>query len=126
MNWKDTANTISTNPIKAGFTSEINYLSKWMGYKMPVMTTNEWISQTIDSTGKVAIALTSSMEDVPSVIGMGARDAMYLLEKLGLHVRLSGLGLVQQQSLKPGTKITPGENIFLNLGIKDGFAANKL
>lgn len=36
---------------------------------------------------------------VPSVIGMGAKDAVYLLESKGLKVTLSGVGKVKSQSL---------------------------
>jgi len=45
---------------------------------------------------------------VPSVIGMGARDAVYLLESRGIKTRLSGRGKVVKQSLKPGTNRVKG------------------
>ena len=39
---------------------------------------------------------------VPDVRGMGARDAVFLLENLGLKVSLKGAGRVQRQSILPG------------------------
>ena len=45
---------------------------------------------------------------VPSVIGMGARDAVYLLESRGIKTRLSGRGKVVKQSLQPGTNRIKG------------------
>ena len=42
-------------------------------------------------------------ESVPSVVGMGLKDALYLLENRGLSVRFSGYGKVVSQSLNPGT-----------------------
>ena len=42
---------------------------------------------------------------VPDVVGMGARDAVYILESRGLKTKLSGRGRVVKQSLTPGTKI---------------------
>jgi cell division protein FtsI (penicillin-binding protein 3) len=48
---------------------------------------------------------------------MGARDAVYLLEKLGLTVQMNGIGLVKQQSLPAGSQITPGSPVMLSLGI---------
>lgn len=52
---------------------------------------------------------------VPNVIGMGARDAIYLLEKEGLRVNLIGSGKVKQQSIAPGTKATKGASITIEL-----------
>lgn len=50
---------------------------------------------------------------VPSVIGMGAKDAVYLLESKGLKVRLSGVGRVKSQSIANGTIIKKGQTINL-------------
>ncbi|MDR1746607.1 MAG: PASTA domain-containing protein [Tannerella sp.] len=48
---------------------------------------------------------------VPRVVGMGAKDAVYLLEKSGLQVRLSGKGQVISQSIAPGQKIVRGQTV---------------
>jgi cell division protein FtsI (penicillin-binding protein 3) len=52
---------------------------------------------------------------VPSVVGMGARDAVYLLESRGLRVALSGVGKVKRQSIAEGTKVKKGETIRIYL-----------
>ncbi|MCD7900986.1 MAG: transpeptidase family protein [Bacteroides sp.] len=52
---------------------------------------------------------------VPNVIGMGARDAVYLLESKGLKVNLSGVGKVKRQSITNGSKIVKGQTIALQL-----------
>ena len=52
---------------------------------------------------------------VPSVIGMGAKDAVYLLESAGLRVALTGMGRVSAQSMRPGTRIAKGQSIRLTL-----------
>lgn len=39
---------------------------------------------------------------VPSVIGMGAKDAVYLLESMGLKARITGIGKVKSQSIPAG------------------------
>ena len=52
---------------------------------------------------------------VPSVIGMGAKDAVYLLESKGLKVRLSGVGKVRRQSITPGSRLVKGQTIGLQL-----------
>ncbi len=51
---------------------------------------------------------------VPDVRGMGARDAVFLLENMGLKVKLDGVGKVQRQSIPPGAG-THGQNIVIYL-----------
>lgn len=51
---------------------------------------------------------------IPSVNGMGLRDALYLLENLGLKVRFSGYGKVKAQSIPAGTTAR-GQTISLRL-----------
>jgi len=52
---------------------------------------------------------------VPSVIGMGAKDAVYLLESKGLKVRISGIGKVKSQSIAQGNTIVKGQTVSLTL-----------
>lgn len=52
---------------------------------------------------------------VPRVIGMGAKDAVYLMEKAGLRVSLSGVGRVVSQSVSPGGKVHKGQTVLLTL-----------
>ena len=52
---------------------------------------------------------------VPSVVGMGAKDAVYLLESKGLKVRLNGVGRVRNQSIASGSRIVKGQTITLTL-----------
>ena len=52
---------------------------------------------------------------VPSVIGMGAKDAVYLLESLGLKIQMSGIGKVRSQSIPAGNKLVKGKTIHLKL-----------
>jgi len=116
MNWVDTTHTIRTNPLLAGNTPDIQYLSKWLGYSMGMPNAGEWITQVSDSTGTRFASVAYSDETIPSVIGMGASDAVFRLEKLGVRVQINGVGLVKQQSLPAGSKILPGKPILLSLG----------
>lgn len=52
---------------------------------------------------------------VPNVIGMGAKDAVYLLESAGLRVSLSGTGRVSSQSVSPGTAVSRVSGVSLTL-----------
>jgi len=52
---------------------------------------------------------------VPDVRGMGASNAIYLMENAGLQVKVKGVGKVKQQSLKPGAKYRLGQTVYLAL-----------
>ena len=66
--------------------------------------TQRTVSQTVD--GK---SLT------PDVTGMGARDAVFLLESNGLRVKVKGRGRVVHQSCPPGQPIKEGTECLLTL-----------
>ncbi len=56
-----------------------------------------------------------SQDKIPNVIGMTAKDAVYLLESRGLIVKIIGYGRVTNQSLNPGTNPTKGQLIKIEL-----------
>ena len=59
--------------------------------------------------------LTVKEELVPNVIGMGAKDAVYALERYGLRVSFSGRGQVTSQSVAPGQRIVKGQTVAIVL-----------
>ena len=46
---------------------------------------------------------------VPNVVGMGASDAVYLLESRGLKTRITGRGKVKSQSIPAGSIVKKDE-----------------
>ena len=58
---------------------------------------------------------TTAANIMPDVTGMGARDAVYLLEKRGVRVRINGAGRVCRQSVPFGHAITTGMTCELTL-----------
>jgi len=52
---------------------------------------------------------------VPNTVGMGAKDAVFLMESAGLRVNISGTGRVVSQSVPSGAKITKGQYVSLTL-----------
>ena len=52
---------------------------------------------------------------MPDVVGMGLKDALYLLESQGLEVEFSGAGAVTEQSITPGSEITRGDKVTISL-----------
>jgi cell division protein FtsI (penicillin-binding protein 3) len=75
----------------------------------------EWII-TRTKQSSVEIAPRSIRENmVPNVVGMGLRDAIFLLENQGLRVKISGSGMVKNQSIKAGVRINQGQEINIEL-----------
>lgn len=52
---------------------------------------------------------------VPNVVGMGAIDALYMLESVGLKVSIRGKGTVTSQSMPAGSSCSRGQTISINL-----------
>ena len=52
---------------------------------------------------------------IPSVVGMGLKDAVYLMENKGLKVMASGRGRVFSQSLLAGSTFIKGQTVTLFL-----------
>ena len=70
-----------------------------------------------DSTKHMAVAPKKLYRNiVPDVTGMSLKDAVYMLENSGMQVTVKGKGKVSVQSITPGTLITKGQNIRLQLG----------
>jgi cell division protein FtsI (penicillin-binding protein 3) len=53
---------------------------------------------------------------MPDIRGMGLKDAVYLLENMGLKVKANGKGKVLVQSIQAGTALTTGMTVYVELG----------
>lgn len=63
-----------------------------------------------------AVALPDTIGgQVPNVSGLGAREAVALLEAQGLKVRIHGQGRVSRQSVAAGSKVVRGQEVTLEL-----------
>jgi len=79
--------------------------------------TDVWVGEKINGKEVEFFNYPVRLGQVPDVKGMAAKDAVYLLESMGLKVQLKGRGWVQSQSLTAGTAFKTGNNIVLELGI---------
>lgn len=86
---------------------------------MPVNNTSSgnWVVSTLSDSSLLIKDMEIYENKIPSVLGMGLRDAIYLLESRGVQVQCQGYGRVKTQSLPPGTPITNGQTIMLTLGL---------
>ncbi len=54
-------------------------------------------------------------QTMPNVKGMGLKDALYLLENMGLKVSVRGKGKIVTQSVQAGTSLAKGITVMLEL-----------
>jgi cell division protein FtsI (penicillin-binding protein 3) len=54
---------------------------------------------------------------VPDLTGFSAKDAIYIIERLGYQARIEGAGKVIRQSPSPGTSLPKGEIVHFVLGM---------
>lgn len=71
----------------------------------------EWGMSATDDSGVVLESVTTDDDLVPNVVGMGLRDALFVLESKGLHVKISGVGKVVSQSIPAGAKFQKKQQI---------------
>jgi cell division protein FtsI (penicillin-binding protein 3) len=108
-----------TYPVHAtGLLDELEMIYETLDIPLDdVQTKSEWaLSEKSDTIVKLEMK-TIKEGMVPSVKGMGAKDAVYILENMGLKVNLSGRGFVREQSIPPGTKVIKGRQIVLKLEV---------
>lgn len=77
----------------------------------------EWVTTGRDSVKVELQKLNVSRQIVPNVVGMGLKDALFLLENTGLRVKFQGRGSVRTQSIQAGTKVAPGSTVFLEMSL---------
>ena len=68
-----------------------------------------------DKEVKLEKVAATPKNQMPDVIGMGARDAVYILESRGMKVTIRGRGRVMQQSLAHGKPFKRGQKVELIL-----------
>ena len=90
--------------------NDLDIMNGWSFYK------SEWVEANREEDGVSVSSREMKPGMIPNVKGMGATDAVYLLEKSGLRVSLRGFGKVKSQSLRAGDPSRRGQNIVITLG----------
>lgn len=102
--------------IKGG---NITQTRKVAGQLSPRVSSDErtgWGTVRIDSLSHVSITAEPQQAGImPDVVGMGLKDALFLLESQGLKVSFSGKGTVRSQSIAPGAHISRGGAVSITL-----------
>jgi cell division protein FtsI (penicillin-binding protein 3) len=108
--------------VRAGMQDELALVCQKLGLAGNTQATGgeEWVraaSDTAFHARTVALVENRTVRPnrIPQARGLSLRDALFLLENRGLHVRAIGTGRVREQSITPGTPIKRGELITLTL-----------
>ena len=116
-------NSILEPDVKSGNIIAADYVLTHLGYE----TRADWSGSYADGNpiwghatrGNGHIALTRQAKTqanvMPDVTGMGARDAVFLIESRGVKTKLYGRGKVTQQSIAAGNTISKGMACILTL-----------
>ncbi len=121
--WQDPVNkgrekATGNPPLKGGDLREIKTVASRLSIpvEMPPRGNRWGVAGSPDSAKIVVTALDPAARGVPSVVGLGLKEAVYLLESKGLKAAFSGRGKVLSQSVEPGTEIVRGSVVVLALG----------
>lgn len=85
---------------------------------LPESNTAEWVVSFREEHGLRLEPRIIRDGTVPNVKGLTARDAMYILDKLGMKTRIKGYGTVVEQSVSPGTTVRKNQEIILTLSAR--------
>jgi cell division protein FtsI (penicillin-binding protein 3) len=101
--------------IRGGNRYDIERVCKELGIAYEQESTSEWIKTRVHNDSLSWVETRIANQIIPDVRGMSLRDAMYLLENVGLKVSFEGNGRVKTQSIPQGSKAKKGRRIFLKL-----------
>lgn len=102
----------------SGHAADLRTAMAGLGVPFQLEGEGEWITtEAADSTvlARPRAIASDGSGLVPNVLGMGLRDALYILENRGLRVRVQGSGMVKRQSIAPGTRAADGATILIVL-----------
>ena len=117
----DGKSTPSYAKVLSGNSEEIKKIAKQIpSTKVNFALPGEWVNIEKDSLERVvARELREVSDSVPSVLNMGLKDALYLLENKGYRVKFSGKGRVITQNPLPGSGLE--KNGIINIELSERY-----
>ena len=101
--------------MKNGYSEETYAIAKGLKFGFNFNHDNK-ISSTMMSGNTLSTKnIKISDHFMPNVVGMSLKDAIYILENLGLRTKVKGKGNITNQSIPAGTPFRKGETIILTL-----------
>lgn len=100
----------------AGNTNDIKNILRVLNVSFQDSAVGDWSNVFAKDYQPLVKTSVFRKQTMPNVKGMGLKDALYLLESLGIKVNVKGKGKVSNQSIAPGAQIVKGSTIVLELG----------
>ncbi|MCD4792755.1 MAG: transpeptidase family protein [Bacteroidales bacterium] len=100
---------------KNGFQNDLNRIFATVLIPVNNETNSEWISTETQKDMVVYHNMNFESTIMPDLKFMGARDAIYIIEKMGLKPILRGKGFVLNQSVEAGTNVKKGTRVLIEL-----------
>ncbi|MFH1936969.1 MAG: penicillin-binding transpeptidase domain-containing protein, partial [Bacteroidota bacterium] len=114
---KDTASSLIPSA-KAGKRTDLELVYGSLGVNVPSVNPKAlWARPKLVHKSVSLIPESVSKGLMPDVTGMGLKDAVYLLEQNGLRVSVKGKGSVVSQSIMPGSRISKGITVLIELAV---------
>jgi cell division protein FtsI (penicillin-binding protein 3) len=111
---RDTVTNFPMKPfVKVGYYKAL--LTVMTDLQLPIsVNSSDWVKSFSDDKQIRVESVSVPINVVPDLLGMGAKDAVYLAERLGLNVQVEGRGKVVSQTIKPGTLVQRGSRILIS------------
>lgn len=94
---------------------ELNHVLNTFEINKEIRGNQDWVNAKRSDNAVVVKDREINKLYVPNVVGMGLKDALYLLESTGLRVNATGYGRVRNQSIASGTVVESGKLIQIEL-----------
>ena len=102
--------------VKGGNIAEVRRVADKFSPRVSFTDRQGWGAVRTDSLRNVDIHTSEAdRATMPDVVGMGLKDALYMLESRGLRVSFSGKGSVRSQSIPAGRKVKAGQSVTIVL-----------
>jgi cell division protein FtsI (penicillin-binding protein 3) len=99
-----------------GYSNDIKNVYKTMNISYSDSSAQKTWSNVFGNNNQLVIKPTAIRGvAMPDVKGMGLKDAVYLLENMGLKISVKGKGKIVSQSIAPGTQLAKGLTVLLEL-----------
>jgi cell division protein FtsI (penicillin-binding protein 3) len=107
----------SSSYFYAGYTKDIKKVfSKLNVEYRDSSIQNKWSDVYRQNAMPVIKGMSEQQKMMPDIKGMGLKDALYLLENMGMKVVVKGRGKIINQSVSPGTPLIRSSTVVIELG----------
>ena len=104
-----------TPHLNNGYRKDLVYLLNNFNLNKKQVSNSDWLFASNQNNKVLLRENRIKSDEVPNVKGMSAKDAVYLIESLGMSVVVNGYGTVVSQSIRPGSKAFSGGIVEINL-----------